>query len=120
MDVQRGPVLPPGGLPGSGQAAQGVEPQGHRRAGQPDYVTIRLPAAILAGLPVQFDPGQRVQVHGWLESREFEYTLDEYLDDAQGPKPEVEPAQAEKVVAHRATTWITADRIVVVPNNRGK
>jgi hypothetical protein len=87
---------------------------------QPDYVTVRLPAALLAGLPVQFDPGQRVQVHGWLESREFEYRLDEYLDDAQGPKPEVEPAQAGKVVAHRATTWITADRIVVVPNNRGK
>jgi hypothetical protein len=79
---------------------------------KPDYVTVRVPAMLLAGLPVQFQAGQRVQVHGWLESREYNYTLAEFLDDAQGPKLEVDEVQAGQVIAHRGTTWITAERIV--------
>ncbi len=86
---------------------------------QPDYVTVRLPASLLAGLPVEFKSGQRVQVHGWLESREYTYTLAEFLADAQGDAPDVDPEQAQAVTAHRATTWITAERVVTVPDNRG-
>jgi hypothetical protein len=81
---------------------------------KPDYITIRVPATLLAGLPVQFQAGQRVQVHGWLESREYNYTLAEFLDDAQGPKPEVDEAQAGQVVAHRGTTWVTAERVLTL------
>ncbi len=90
---------------------------------KPDYITIKVPASLLAGLPVQFISGQRVQVHGWLESREYESTLSEFLQDARGPKLEIDSAQAQKVVAHRSTTWITAERIVSIPNsarNRSK
>ncbi|MFH0811201.1 MAG: hypothetical protein V2A77_12165 [Pseudomonadota bacterium] len=84
---------------------------------QPDYITIRLPASLLAGLPVQFQAGQRVQAHGWLESREFDYTLQEFLREAQGPKPNVEAA--DQVVAHRGTTWLVAERILLVPERNG-
>jgi hypothetical protein len=87
---------------------------------RPDYVTIRVPATLLAGLPVQFQAGQRVQVHGWLESREYDYTLAEFLDDAQGPKPEVGEAQAGQVVAHRGTTWITAERVLTLSRGSGQ
>ena len=84
---------------------------------KPDYVTIKVPASLLAGLPVQFTSGQRVQVHGWLESREYESTLAEFLKDARGSELEVDSAQAKEIIAHRSTTWITAERIVNIPNN---
>lgn len=89
---------------------------------QPDYVTIRVPAA-LTTLPVEFQSGQRVQVDGWLESREFDYTLAEFLKDAQGDKPEIDPEQAKQLSAHRGTTWIVATRILTLPerdNSRGR
>jgi hypothetical protein len=86
---------------------------------QPDYVTVRVPAA-LTTLPVEFQSGQRVQVHGWLESREFDYTLAEFLADAQGPKPEVDPGLAGQVAAHRGTTWIVAERIITLDGERSE
>lgn len=86
---------------------------------KPDYITIRVPA-VLTTPPVKFRPGQRLQIHGWLESREFDYTLAEFLGNAQGPKPEVTEEQMCNVTAHRTTTWMTAERIVLLPrkNNR--
>jgi hypothetical protein len=51
------------------------ERKGQDKAGEgrdrPDYVTVRAPAAVTT-LPVEFKGGQRIQIHGWLESREFE------------------------------------------------
>ncbi len=86
---------------------------------KPDYVTVKVPASLLAGLPVQFTSGQRIQVHGWLESREYESTLAEFLKDARESELEIDPAQAQRIVAHRSTTWITAARIVSMPD-RGR
>ena len=83
---------------------------------KPDYVTIKVPASLLAGLPVQFTSGQRVQVHGWLESREYESTLAEFLKDARS-ELKIDVAQAKKVIAHRSTTWIVAERIVRIPGD---
>jgi len=90
---------------------------------QPDYQTVCVPAMLLSGLPVQFDSGQRVQVHGWLESREYDYTLAEFLGDAQADADaqlEVDPDQAKQMTANRTTTWITAERIVVIPEGSRK
>jgi hypothetical protein len=79
---------------------------------RPDYVTVRVPAG-LGLLPVE--SGQRVQIHGWLESREFNLTLAEFLSKVQGEKPSVDPLQARNLAIHRDTTWIVADRVVVLP-----
>ena len=81
---------------------------------KPDYVTVRVPAR-LTTMPVEFQSGQRVQVHGWLESREFDQSLAEFLWEAQGPKPKVSKAQAGKVIAHRGATWIVAERVLTMP-----
>ena len=96
------------------------EATGRQDAGerdQPDYVTICIPAS-LTTLPVAFRTGQRVQVYGWLESREFDYTLGEFLEDAQGPRLETDPRLRESIVAHRGTTWIVADRVVTIDGRR--
>lgn len=84
-----------------------------------DYVTIRVPAP-LTTLPVAFHSGQLVQVHGWLESREFDYTLAEFLKEAEGPKLVVSPHQATQATTHRGTTWIVADRILNLPADLGR
>ena len=88
--------------------------RGAKERDKPDYITVKVP---VAGLPVHFESGQRVQVHGWLESREYESTLAEFLKDAQGPELELDPALTKKVIDHRSTTWITAERIVSIPND---
>jgi hypothetical protein len=88
---------------------------------QPDYVTVKLPAALIAGMPIEFKPSQRVQVHGWLESRQYEQSLAEFLDSArqdQGQAVDVAPELSQKVVTHRSSTWVVADRIQIV--NRGE
>ena len=86
---------------------------------EPDYITVRVPAA-LTTLPVEFQAGQRVQVHGWLESREFDYSLAEFLESAQGEKPKIEPALAEKLTTNRGTTWLVAERIVTLSDSGGR
>ena len=82
---------------------------------QPDYVTVRvLPTA----MPIAFKSGQRIQVHGWLESQSQKFTLADFLGAASGPKPEVDSAQAKKVVASRDFTRIVAERIVELPKSK--
>ena len=87
---------------------------------QPDYVTVKLPAALIAGMPIEFKPSQRVQVHGWLASRQYEQSLAEFLDSArqdQGQEVDVDPELSEKIITYRSSTWVVADRIQIV--NRG-
>ena len=84
---------------------------------QPDYVTICVPAALTA-MPVEFTAGRRIQAHGWLESREYAYSLQEFLEKAQGPKLDINTEKAEQVSTHRGTTWIVAERIVTIENGR--
>ena len=86
---------------------------------EPDYITVRVPAA-LTTLPVEFQAGQRVQVHGWLESREFDYSLAEFLENAEGDKPRIDPAVADGLTTHRGTTWLVAERIVTLSDNGGR
>ena len=83
---------------------------------KPDYFTVRLPAS----LEVAVEAGQRVQIDGWLESREFDDTLADFLNKSRGDrKPRVDPQVARQVVKHRTSTWLVADRIIVIPNGGG-
>ena len=84
---------------------------------QPDYVTVKLPAALIAGMPIEFKPSQRVQVHGWVESRQYEQSLAEFLDSARqdkGQEVDVAPELSKKIVTFRSSTWVVADRIQIV------
>ncbi len=90
---------------------------------RPDYVTVKLPASLMAGLPVRFESGQRVQVHGWLESRQYTQSLTEFLESAHNTGDgklalEIETQQADGIVTHRSSTWIVADRIVLTPKDK--
>lgn len=84
---------------------------------QPDYVTVRIASALTA-MPVAFEPGQRIQIHGWLESQSQKSSLADFLEAADGPKPEIDSAKAQKVVAYREFTRIVAERIVMLPQSK--
>jgi hypothetical protein len=95
---------------GDGKSAEGKD--------RPDYVTIRVPAA-LSVAPARLETRERVQVHGWLESREFSYSLAEFLQDARRADAEVDLEQARGVTTYRCTTWIVAERIVAMNGRNG-
>ena len=88
--------------------------RGENGRDRPDYVTIRVPAALTA-LPVEFRPGQRIQVHGWLESRQYSQTLAEFLGDCGVTGVQVAGADPDEVSANRGSTWVVAERIVEIP-----
>lgn len=85
---------------------------------QPDYVTVKLPAALIAGMPIEFKPSQRIQIHGWLESRQYTQSLAEFLDNVkdkgQEQQVEIDPELSKKLVTFRSSTWVVADRIQIV------
>ncbi|MEA3397133.1 MAG: hypothetical protein U9R05_06690 [Chloroflexota bacterium] len=84
---------------------------------QPDYVTVRVSPSLTA-MPIAFEPGQRVQVHGWLESQSQKSSLADFLEAAEGPKIEIDAAKAQKSVAYRDFTRIVAERIVILPKSK--
>jgi hypothetical protein len=96
------------------QRKQAADP-GPDRVDAPDYITVCIPAGLR--LPGEIKAGQRLQVDGWLESRHFEVSLDEFLERARGPKVSVvvDEEMAQRVMVERTTTWIVADRVVIVP-----
>lgn len=82
---------------------------------QPDYVTVRVPPT---AMPIVFKAGQRIQVHGWLESQSQKFTLADFLEAASGAKPEIDAAQAQEIAAHRDFTRVVAERIVALPKSK--
>ena len=87
---------------------------------RPDYITIRVPTH-LTTVPVTFEPGQRLQVHGWIESRQFEQSLAEFLENANGDDQEeieIDPDLAEELTTNRVTTWVVAERIITLDKQR--
>ncbi len=82
---------------------------------QPDYVTVRVPST---AMPIALRAGQRVQIHGWLESQSQKFTLADFLEAADGSKPDVDAAQSRKITAHRDFTRIVAERIVEMPSSK--
>jgi hypothetical protein len=96
------------------QRKQAADPAPNR-VDAPDYVTVCIPAEL--GLPGEIKAGQRLQVDGWLESRHYDVSLDEFLEKARGPKVSVvvDDEMAQRISVARTTTWIVADRVVIVP-----
>lgn len=55
----------------------------------PDYITIRVPGGMIAGVPVAVKREQHLRVYGWLASSDERLTLGDFLRQAEGPKPEL-------------------------------
>ena len=83
---------------------------------QPDYATVRVPAT----LSDRIKPGQRVQVHGWLESQVQRRTLAEFLATAKGPALDLDQEKAQEISTAMDYTRIVADRIVPMPHSERK
>jgi hypothetical protein len=81
-----------------------------------DFVTIRVIKGSL-GAPVVVDKGLHLRVHGYLQSRDYQESLADFLKDARGaelPVPAVlDPATLR---APRGATEIVARRIISQPN----
>jgi hypothetical protein len=86
----------------------------------PDYVTLCIPAALIAPVADQFRQGARVQVHGWLESSEYQQSLAAFLEKAGAAGARVKGVDAAKVGISRVSTQVVAQRIVIVPDGERK
>ena len=84
----------------------------------PDYVTVCLPYQVLQRLAQPPEPGLQLQVHGWLESNDYEQPLSDFLDRARhGDRVTVSGTDPNRVVAKRVATRVVAKRVVVSPRS---
>ncbi|MFZ6029760.1 MAG: hypothetical protein ACOYYS_18765 [Chloroflexota bacterium] len=84
-----------------------------------DYVSVRVPKGNL-GAPVVLENGQQIRVHGFLQSRDYEESLADFLKDAKGSLPLPEGLDPDGLKAQRGTTEIVARRILLSANGSGK
>ena len=77
-----------------------------------DFVTIRVLKGNL-GAPVVVEKGVHVRVHGFLQSRDYEESLSDFLKDARGADlPVPESLDPNELRAPRGTTEVIARRIM--------
>jgi len=77
-----------------------------------DFVTIRVLKGNL-GAPVVVEKGVHVRVHGFLQSRDYEESLSDFLKDAHGAElPVPENLDPNNLRAPRGTTEVIARRIM--------
>lgn len=80
---------------------------------QPDYVTIRMPAA---GVPIVLSKGAVYRIEGFLQSREYQESLGDFIKNAHGPTNMLTVGdELKKQVTHnRVATEIVAELITLV------
>ena len=77
-----------------------------------DFVTIRVLKGNLSA-PVVVEKGVHVRVHGFLQSRDYEESLSDFLKDARGADlPVPESLDPNELRAPRGTTEVIARRIM--------
>ena len=85
-----------------------------------DFVTIRVTESDLV-TPVEVKKGLHVRVHGFLQSRDYQESLADFLKDARGADLAVpENLDPSGLRASRSTTEVIARRIVRQSNGRKK
>ena len=78
-----------------------------------DFVTIRVPKGNL-GAPVVVEKNYHIRVHGFLQSRDYQESLADFLKDAHGAELAVPESVDPSVLrAHRGTTEVIARRIML-------
>ena len=85
-----------------------------------DFVTIRVTKSNL-GTPVEVGKGLHVRVHGFLQSRDYQESLADFLKDARGADLAVpEKLDPSVLRAPRGTTEVIARRIMRQRNGTKK
>lgn len=85
-----------------------------------DFVTIRVLKGSL-GAPVVIEKGVHVRVHGFLQSRDYEESLADFLKDARGTElPVPENLDPNELRAPRGTTEVIARRIMSQRNGSNR
>jgi hypothetical protein len=87
----------------SGQRPRRSRAQG----GDFDYVTVVFANGARQGLTLE--PGQVLTVHGWLQSRDFDESLADFLKRADG-EASLPDADAKRISVHRSITEVVAER----------
>ena len=77
---------------------------------EPDYINVRVPGGATSLMTAT--RGDRVRVHGFLQSRDFKESLSEFLGKARknGEAPEVD--DADKIKIDRGILEVVAQRVV--------
>ena len=87
-----------------------------QEGGAYDYVTVVFPDG---KNQLSFEPGQDLTVHGWIQSRDFDETLRDFLKRAENADGlELSAKQLREIVVHRSIIEVVAERWVI--NNNGK
>lgn len=85
-----------------------------------DFVTIRVIKGNL-GAPVTVEKSHHVRVHGFLQSRDYEESLSDFLKDARGAEMSIpDHLDPNDLRAPRGTTEVIARRIMSHPNGARK
>ncbi len=85
-----------------------------------DFVTIRVTKSNL-GAPVEVEKGLHVRVHGFLQSRDYQESLADFLKDARGADLAIpENLDPSGLRAPRGTTEVIARRIMRQRNGTEK
>ena len=85
-----------------------------------DFVTIRVTRGNL-GAPVVIEKGGHVRVHGFMQSRDYEESLADFLKDARGAELHVpENLDPANLRAPRGTTEVIARRIMSQGRREGR
>ena len=74
-----------------------------REGGAYDYVTVVFPDG---KDQLHFSPGQTITVHGWLQSRDFDESLVDFLKRAGATLSDA----PDEIIVHRTVTEIVAER----------
>ena len=84
---------------------------------EPDYITVQLQPN---GLPVDIQQGMKVRVHGYIQSRYYSESLDEWLRKAKGPKSALSLTDDfRRDIQHdRVITEIVCERLQVLEKPR--
>ncbi len=80
-----------------------------------DYVTVRFPGGWDKRIGVT--DGMDIRVHGFIQSRDYEERLSDFLKDAE-PKIEVDVPDGREPRAKRATTEVVVERFTILNGRR--
>lgn len=80
-----------------------------RAGGSFDYMTVVFPGD--AQLLTVMQPGMYLTVHGWLQSRDFDESLRQFMLRVEGATPpEIDEDFASALIVHRSISEIVAER----------
>jgi len=79
-----------------------------QEGGPYDYVTVLFPDG---RNQFDFEPGAHLTVHGWIQSRDFDETLRDFLKRAEGAEElSLDPKQLRSILVHRSVIEVVAER----------